>query len=186
MGITPVLQHLSAPHMIREIMISKEDTMSDSPQSDELPTLGIGLYFEDYAVGQRFRTIGRTITETDIVNFIGVTGMTEVLFTDLTYEKGVGKAGRVAPAALTYTLMEGILCQSIIQGTGLALLELHKTILAPVVAGDTVHLEVEVLVARPTSKPGRGIVTTRHDIINQHGDKVINYEATRMVLAREG
>jgi 3-hydroxybutyryl-CoA dehydratase len=152
----------------------------------EMPTLGIGLHFEDYAVGMRFRTIARTVTEADIVNFIGVTGMTEVLFTDLTFEKGVGKAGRVVPAALSYTLMEGLLCQTVIQGTGLALLEMSKKVLAPVVAGDTLHLEVEVLEARPTSKGGRGIVKARHDIVNQKGDKVITYDATRMVLARGG
>lgn len=150
-----------------------------------LPTLGIGLYFEDYTIGQRFRTISRTITETDIVNFIGVTGMTEVLFTDLTFDKGVGKAGRVAPAALSYTLMEGLLCQTVIQGTGLALLEMHKTILGPVVVGDTLHLQIEVLDAKPTRKGGRGIVKARHDIVNQHGETVIIYEATRMVLSRE-
>jgi 3-hydroxybutyryl-CoA dehydratase len=134
----------------------------------------------------RFRTIARTVTEADIVNFIGVTGMTEVLFTDLTFEKGVGKAGRVVPAALSYTLMEGLLCQTVIQGTGLALLEMSKKVLAPVVAGDTLHLEVEVLEARPTSKGGRGIVKARHDIVNQKGDTVITYDATRMVLARGG
>lgn len=152
----------------------------------DMPTLGIGLHFEDYSVGMRFRTIARTVTEADIVNFIGVTGMTEVLFTDLTFEKGVGKAGRVVPAALSYTLMEGLLCQTVIQGTGLALLEMSKKVLAPVVAGDTLHLEVEVLGARPTSKGGRGIVKARHDIVNQKGDKVITYDATRMVLARGG
>ena len=160
--------------------------MSDVTTSADLPTIGFGLFFEDYSVGQRFRTIARTLTEPDIVNFIGVTGMTEVLFTDLTYKKGVGEAGRVAPAALSYTLMEGLLCQTVIQGTGLALLELHKKILAPVVAGDILHLEVEILEARPTSKSGRGIVKARHDIVNQKGVTVISYEATRMVLARDG
>ena len=44
--------------------------------------LGLGLYFEDLPVGRKFRTIGRTLTETDLVNFIGVTGMTEVLFSN--------------------------------------------------------------------------------------------------------
>ena len=150
----------------------------------DIPTLGIGLHFEDYEVGMRFRTIARTVTETDIVTFVGVTGMTEVLFTDQTFELGVGAAGRPAPAALSYTLMEGLLCQTVIQGTGLALLDLNKKVLAPVIAGDTLHLEVEVLEARMTSKGGRGIVKARHDIVNQRGETVITYEATRMVLAR--
>lgn len=158
--------------------------MAPDEGNDDIPTVGIGLYFEDHEVGRKFKTIGRTVTEADIVNFIGVTGMTEVLFTDLTFDMGVGAAGRVAPAALAYTLMEGLLCQYAIQGTGLALLEVHKKVLAPTVAGDTIHVEVEVLGARPTSKGGRGIVKARHDIVNQRGETVITYEATRMVACR--
>ena len=159
---------------------------STNDAATDMPTLGVGLHFEDYSVGQRFRTIARTVTEADIVNFIGVTGMTEVLFTDLTFEKGVSAAGRVVPAALSYTLMEGLLCQTVIQATGLALLEMSKKILGAVIAGDTLHLVVEVLEARPTSKGGRGIVKARHDIVNQRGETVITYDATRMVLARDG
>ena len=48
-----------------------------------MKTLGIGLYWDDLEVGERFKTLNRTVTEADIVNFIGVTGMVETLFTDL-------------------------------------------------------------------------------------------------------
>jgi len=147
--------------------------------------IGLGLTWEDYTVGDRFQSLARTITDADIVNFIGVTGMTEVLFTDLTFNKGVGAAGRVAPGALTYTIIEGIICQTLIQGTGLAMLELEKKILAPVVAGDTVHCIIEVLSVRQTSKGNRAIVKTKNDIINQRGETVITYTATRMVAGRE-
>ena len=158
--------------------------MAQGSASADIPTLGIGLYFEDYEVGLKYKTLSRTVTEADLVNFIGVTGMTEVLFTDPTFEMGAGAAGRVAPAALAYTLMEGLLCQYAIQGTGLALLEVSKKILGPTVVGDTIHVEVEALEVRPTSKGGRGIVKARHDIINQRGETVITYEATRMVACR--
>lgn len=61
-------------------------------------TVGLGYYFEDYAVGDRFRTIGRTVTETDIVNFVNCTGMTEVLFTNVEYATKVSAIpGRLAP-----------------------------------------------------------------------------------------
>ena len=96
----------------------------------ELHTVGFGFTWEDYTVGDHFKTLGRTVTETDIVNFVGVTGMNEVLFTDHTFTIGVAAAGRAAPAVLTYALIEGIICQYLIQGTGLAMLELEKKILA--------------------------------------------------------
>lgn len=47
--------------------------------SKTLKTLGIGLYWDQLKEGDRFRTLNRTITEPDIVNFIGVTGMVETL-----------------------------------------------------------------------------------------------------------
>jgi 3-hydroxybutyryl-CoA dehydratase len=148
-------------------------------------TIGIGLYWNDLTVGERFRTLNRTITEPDIVNFIGVTGMVETLFTDLSFgeEHGAIK-GRVVPAACTYTMIEGLLCQSTMQTTGLALLEVEKKVLKPVFAGDTVHAEVEVTAVRPTSKGNRGIVTTRNDVLNQRGEMVITYRAVRMMAGR--
>jgi len=151
----------------------------------ELRTVGFGYTWEDYTVGDRFKTLGRTVTETDIINFVGVTGMNEVLFTDHTFTIGVAAAGRAAPAVLTYALIEGIICQYLIQGTGLAMLELEKKILAPVLAGDTVHAEIEVVSVRQTSKGNRGIVKTQNDIVNQRGETVITYAATRMVAGKD-
>ena len=92
--------------------------------------VGIGFYWQDLVKGDSFKTLKRTITETDIVNFIGVTGMLETVFTDLSFSEEHGAIkGRVVPAALTYTLIEGLLCQSTMQTTGLALLEVTKKIL---------------------------------------------------------
>ena len=150
-----------------------------------MKTVGVGFYWNDLKVGDLFRTLNRTITESDIVNFIGVTGMVETLFTDLSFgsEHGAIK-GRVVPAACVYTIIEGLLCQATMQTTGLALLEIEKKILKPVFAGDTVHAEVEVTAVRPTSKGNRGIVTTQNNIITQAGTLVITYRAVRMMAGR--
>lgn len=153
--------------------------------SEEPKTIGVGLYWDELSVGTRFRTLNRSITEPDIVGFIGVTGMVETLFTDLSFNENHGAIqGRVAPAALSYTIIEGLLCQHTMQTTGLALLEVEKKILAPVFAGDTIHAEVEVIAIRATSKGNRGIVSTRNDIVNQDGVTVITYTAKRMMAGR--
>ncbi|MEZ5657448.1 MAG: MaoC family dehydratase N-terminal domain-containing protein [Burkholderiaceae bacterium] len=147
-----------------------------------------GVYWQDIAVGDQFRTMRRTITETDIVNFVSVTGMLEEMFVDATFQqqsRGAITGGRFAPAALTYTIIEGLLCQTMIQGTGLALLEVHKKVLAPVHAGDTIHAIVTIDQLRPTSKGNRAIVTATHDVFNQHDEKVMSYLATRMLAGRE-
>jgi acyl dehydratase len=111
--------------------------------------------------------------------------MVEVIFTDQTFGAERGSIqGRFVPAALTYSLIEGLLCQSMIQGTGLAMLELKKEVLAPVRVGDTIHAEIEILSVRPTSKGNRGIVVSKIDVRNQTGETVIAYEATRMLAGR--
>jgi 3-hydroxybutyryl-CoA dehydratase len=147
-----------------------------------MQTLGLGFTWEQLSPGQRFRTLNRTITETDLVLFTGVTGMLETIFIDQTFGADKGAIeGRFVPAALTYSLIEGLLCQSMIQGTGLALLELKQRVLAPARVGDTVHGEIEVLSVRPTSSGNRGVVVSRIEVNNQHGETVMTYEATRLL-----
>ena len=49
---------------------------------DALPRLGQGFYWQELIVGQKFRTFRRTVTEADLVGFIGATGMLEAIFID--------------------------------------------------------------------------------------------------------
>ncbi|RYZ03107.1 MAG: acyl dehydratase [Comamonadaceae bacterium] len=151
--------------------------------SSTLPLLGQGFHFQDLAVGQRFQTYRRTLTETDLVNFISVTGMLEMIFIDAEgAAQGIG--GRPVPAALTYTIIEGFLLQTMIQGTGLAMLELTQKILAPVRVGDTIHATVTVTGIRPTSKGNRAIVDSEILVFNQRDEQVMTYTARRLLAGR--
>ena len=149
-----------------------------------METIGLGLHWDDLKVGYRFRTIGRTITEADIVNFVGCTGMLEVLFTDVEYLKQhAPHMGRVAPAALVYAFAEGLLVQATMQHTGLAFLNMELNVERPTAAGDTIHVECEVVEVSPTSK-GRGKVRTSNRIVNQRGETVITYNPLRIMAGR--
>jgi acyl dehydratase len=152
-------------------------------QDHGLPTLGRGFAWQDLRVGQRFQTYRRTVTEADLVNFVSATGMLEAIFIDATFEAGA-ISGRPVPAALTYSLIEGFILQSMIQGTGLAMLELVQKIHAPVRVGDTIGATVEVTGIRPTSKGGRAVVTSVIEVSNQRGEKVMTYTATRLLAGR--
>jgi acyl dehydratase len=148
-----------------------------------LPTLGQGFHWEDLAVGQRFQTYRRTVTEADLVNFISVTGMLEAIFIDATPLEG-GISGRPVPAALTYSMIEGFILQTMIQGTGLAMLELTQKIHGPVRVGDTIRAMVEVTGIRPTSKGGRAIVDSAINVYNHRDEHVMSYTARRMLAGR--
>ena len=151
-----------------------------------METIGLGHYLEDLSEGRRFRTVGRTVTETDIVNFINTIGMTEVLFTNTEFLHGeAGYEGRLAPGSLVFCFVEGLLAQSAHQGTGLAFLGMDLKILRPTFAGDTIHVEVEVLESRPSeTRPGRGIVRTSNKVINQRDEMVMQYTPVRMIKRR--
>ena len=149
--------------------------------------LGHGMYWQDMPVGARFKTYGRTITETDIVNFISCTGFLEVLFTDMEFVREHSAIkGRLAPGALVYALGEGLTMLGTIQGTGLAFLGMELDVKGPTLAGDTIHVEIEVIEQRAASKGGRGLVRTRNSIINQKGETVLIYTPLRLMAGREG
>jgi 3-hydroxybutyryl-CoA dehydratase len=150
----------------------------------DIQQLGQGFYWQDLKVGQRLRTHRRTLTEADLVSFIGVTGMLEAIFIDATPQHG-GIAGRPVPAMLTTAIIEGFLFQSMIQGTGLALLESTTKVIAPVRIGDTIYGVVEVAGIRPTSKGNRAIVDSTIQVFNQRDEAVLTYSARRLLAGRE-
>ena len=153
---------------------------------EEIETVGLGIHFEELPVGRKFKTVGRTIQDADICAFINVIHMTEVLFTDMEFVRTTSDIkGRLAPGAMIYSIAEGLLTQSTMQHTGYAFLHMELNVERPVFAGDTIHVECEVIEARRSaSRPGRGLVRTRNKIVNQRGEVVQVYTPLRMVKAR--
>src|SRR5262245_9665089 len=148
--------------------------------------IGQGLFFDDYKMRTTYKTPGRTVTETDIVNFVNLGGFTEPLFMDMEYVARESVFGRrAAPGAMTFALSEGLCMQTgLIHGTGMAWLGGEIRIVAPVLAGDTIHVEIEVADRRETRKGDRGIVTYQHRIRNQRGDVVMEARVQRMIKRR--
>lgn len=144
--------------------------------------LGSGYYWQDVVPGDRFVTLNRTITESDLVSFIGTTGMLETIFIDSTYTGAM--SGRPIPAILTHAVIEGLQLQTMLQNTALALLELSLKTIAPVQIGDTIRAEIEILNVRPTSKNGRGVVSSHVAIFNQRNELCLSYDALRLVAGR--
>jgi acyl dehydratase len=134
--------------------------------------IGEGLTYEQHAIGATYRTLNRTVSETDIVNFVNLCGFTEPLFMDMEYiaRESLFKR-RAAPGALTFALSEGLIMQTgLIHGTGMAYLGGELRVVAPVLEGDTLTVQVEVVDKRETKKADRGIVTYRHRVLNQRGE----------------
>lgn len=144
------------------------------------------LYYEEYEPDLRVRTLARTLTETDLVNFVALSGMYESLFIDRESLAAQSTySGRLVPGALVYAISEGLVIQTgLIHDRGLAFLGLEMTIRRPVYVGDTIHVEVGLASKRETRHADRGIVTTAHRIVNQRAEEVALCSVTRMIRRR--
>jgi acyl dehydratase len=150
--------------------------------------IGQGVLFDDYKIGATYKTLGRTVSETDIVNFVNLGGFTEPLFMDMEYVAKESVFGRrAAPGVMTFALSEGLCMQTgLIHGTGMAWLGGEVKVVAPVLAGDTIYVEIEIVDKRETKKPDRGIVTYKHRVRNQRGETVMELTLQRMIKRTSG
>ncbi len=143
-------------------------------------------WWEDYAPDWTLRTGRRTVTEFDILSFVTLVGMNEALFMDAEYIANDTPFGRrIAPGALVFSYAEGLVIQTgHLHGSAIAFLGAEMKMQGPVYLGDTLEVNVSLAERRETSKPDRGLVTTRNRVTNQSGDAVLEYLATRMLRRR--
>ena len=143
-----------------------------------------GITFEGFHAGDRFTTGRRTITEHDILQFVGLVGLTEPLFLDMEYIRNESLYGeRIAPGSLTFGMAEGLTVQTgIIHGTGLAFVGIDRMKLSgPIKVNDTIQVDIEVLDTKPVPARGGGIVRYRHWVKNQRGETVMEYDVARLI-----
>lgn len=143
-------------------------------------------WWEDYAPDWTLKTGRRTVTEYDILSFVTLVGMNEALFMDAEYiAKDTPFGRRIAPGALVFSYAEGLVIQTgHLHGAAIAFLGAEMKMQGPVYLGDTIEVNVCLAERRETSKPDRGLVTTRNRVTNQSGEAVLEYLATRMLRRR--
>ncbi len=153
---------------------------------DEL--LAHRLWFEDLPVGFAYSTSARTITEADVVAFAALTGDFNRAHVDAEFAATAAFGQRIAHGLLVVSFMAGLNTRTIVnqllEPSQLALLGIDTRFVKPTFLGDTIHVDIAVIEARPTSKPGRGILTFRRDAVNQRGDIVVECLARMLVMQR--
>lgn len=132
-----------------------------------------GQYFEQFEIGQQLVTAARTITETDIVNFAGMTGDYNQIHTDAEFAAQDTFGQRVAHGMLVQSIATGLAVQSgIIEGTVLAFREQTAKFSLPVFIGDTVHVEIEITEKKALPRLGGGTINMKYGVFNQQGKAV--------------
>lgn len=146
---------------------------------------GEPLYFEDVAVGDRWKSLGRTVTETDVVNFAGMTGDYNPLHVDHEHTKNTAFGRPIAHGLLGLSMMAGLGSNSPLMQTEAFLRLQEWNFLKPIYIGDTIYVETEI-VSKELSSRRRGLITWRRKIRNQRGEVVQEGTYDTLVLTLLG
>ena len=146
-----------------------------------------GRYYDQWTVGDRIvHDIRRTVTETDNLLFSTMTHNPQPLHLDAEAARA-SEFGRIlVNGTFTFALMVGLSVGDTTLGTLVANLGYDKVVMPkPVFIGDTMRAESEVVELRPSkSRPGQGIVTFRHRLINQRGELVCECLRSALLKSR--
>jgi 3-hydroxybutyryl-CoA dehydratase len=138
-----------------------------------LPTL-TGMYFEEYEIGQSVTSVGRTITEADVVGFAALTGDWTSIHVDAEYAAQHPFGQRVAHGLLGLSVASALAVRlGFMEGTVLAFREINEWKFSlPIFLGDTIRVRASVVGLKAMPRLGGGAVTFKVEILNQD-DKVV-------------
>ena len=145
-----------------------------------------GLYFEEFSVGQKITSVARTVAESDIMTFAGLTGDYNQIHTDAEFAKGTQFGGRVAHGLLGLSLAVGLLMRTgVLEGTVLAFREIVEwKFVKPVFIGDTLHVEMEAKKLKPMPRIRGGQALVALDVKNQKNETLMRGTLAVLVASK--
>lgn len=144
-----------------------------------------GKYYEDWQVGDEFETGARTVTETDIVLFAGLSGDYNPLHTNEVFAKGTIFGTRVAHGFLVHSISIGLINQTKFFDGVVMAQKGHRNVMFTkgVIAGDTVCAHVKVAEKNDGGKADRGDVVFEVEMVNQRGE--VCQKSTRVLMLKK-
>ncbi len=150
-----------------------------------MPFTPRGKFFEEFEVGQEIFSPGRTITETDIMQFANLTGDTNPMHTDAEYSKTTMFGERIAHGLLGLSYTMGLLWPlGFLEGTVIAFMGLEAKFKAPIKIGDTISASAKVRQKKEMKAMGGGIVVLESRLTNQRGEMVQQADLTLLIKSR--
>lgn len=129
-------------------------------------------YFEAFEIGESRSTLGRTITETDIVIHAGQTGDFFPHHMDAEWCATQPFKQRIAHGTLIFSISVGMTAK-IINEVAMTYGYERLRFIKPVIIGDTIHVRVSIKELKDHKKPGFGLVTELVETFNQHQELVM-------------
>ena len=141
-------------------------------------------FWDDIQVGEEYESPGRTVTETDIVIFAGLSGDYNVLHTDAEFMKSSIFGERIAHGLLGVAMQAGLFTRATQAYATLAFVGLRWKFRGPIKIGDTIRLRAKVTAKKETDQADRGVVTLERHVVNQRGEVVQEGETDLLVERR--
>jgi acyl dehydratase len=144
------------------------------------------IWYEDFEPGRVLVSSSRRITVDDIDRYAELTGERHPVHMDDAFARAAGFKGRIAHGLFGLGLIEGLKAglgcfeRSVIASLGWDKVAFHAA-LAP---GDNVHLRLELVSKRPSSKQGRGIATERGILVKDDGTRITSGDHVVVLLYR--
>ena len=144
-------------------------------------------YLEDLTAGDVFTSAARTITESDVVAFAGLSGDFNPIHTDVEFAKDTPYGQRVVYGLLGLSMLTGLLDRTgLFSGTAIAMLGIRDwTFTAPLFIGDTIRFRLTIGDVRRASSGDRGVVQRYFELMNQRDEVVQKGHIDILVRARE-
>lgn len=132
------------------------------------------MYFDEFQPGIKITTAGRTVTESDIVSFAGLSGDFNQIHVDAEYSRVSPAGQRVAHGLLVLAMVSGLAVQTgMMEGTIIYFREVAEwKFVKPVLIGDTIHAIVEVKEVKEMRRIGAGSVSMEIEVRNQREEVV--------------
>ncbi|GAA1863607.1 MaoC/PaaZ C-terminal domain-containing protein [Pseudonocardia alni subsp. carboxydivorans] len=132
------------------------------------------LYYEDLEVGMVLTSLGRTVTETDLVQFCMLSGDWNPIHSDEEFSRASHFGRRVVHGVFGIALLTGLMDRAGWFATSaIAMLGLEDwRFPRPIFVGDTLHCRLEITELRPTSKGDRAVVGRLFELVDHHGEVV--------------
>ena len=129
----------------------------------------MGLYLEEFSVGQTLQTVQRTISEADIMTFAQLTGDDNRIHTDPEFSKTTQFGKQIAHGMLGLAIASGLAWETgILDGTVIAFREVSEwKFVKPVFIGDTIQVDLNVREVKPLPRIGGGAVIIGVEVKNQ-------------------
>jgi 3-hydroxybutyryl-CoA dehydratase len=137
------------------------------------PTRPRGRYFEEFEIGDVVETAARTVTETDVMLFAGLSGDYNQIHTDAEFAKGTLFGERVVHGLLGLSIASGLAARlGLIEGTVEAFTGLEWKFRGPILIGDTIRARLEVKRKKEMARLGGGFVVLDVAVLNQRDETV--------------